>query len=255
MDCTIYCCNKNDKVYNLVYSDNNNSIEKTKESKDDWACSLCQTTTSKDEKMYQIATPDKFRRVCNYCLNLDYFNIIFKNYATFIKESIVQQQQQKVDEAKQQQQEQEQSTTDYKLFVAIDNGDIYSILKIISESNEKVQPKHLNNDYLLKPLRRQYMLIILDYYSKYDYKSKPITLNSLLGQFLLYYLFEVHPHYSPQPILMHNILMQLMQLPKETTFDNVITHIDDFVFPDDDEMEKNMPSIKYYNRIRRTLLL
>ena len=49
--------------------------------------------------------------------------------------------------------------------------------------------------------------------------------------------------------------MQLMQLPKETTFDNVMTHIDDFVFPDDDEMEKNMPSIKYYNRIRLTLLL
>jgi len=119
MDCTIYCCNKNDNVYNLVYSDNNNTIEKIKESKDDWACSLCQTTTSKDEKMYQIATRDKFHRVCNYCLNLDYFNIIFKNYATFIKESIVQLQlqlqPQKVEEAKQQQPEQQQSTTDYKL--------------------------------------------------------------------------------------------------------------------------------------------
>ena len=272
MECTIYCCNKNEKTYNLVYSDNMNDIVKTKESKDDWSCSLCQNTTSKYEKMYQISIPDKFRRVCKSCLNHDYFNIVFKEYAKFIKERIestqeqqvqvkqqeqqvqVKQQEQQVKQQEQQvQQEQEPVDNDYKLFVAIDNGDIYSILKIISESNEKVQPKHLNND-LLKPLRRQYMLIILEYYSKNDYKSKPITLNSGLGQFLLYYLFEIHPRYNPQPILMHKILMQLMGLPKETNFDNVITKIDEMVFPDDNEMENNMPSMKYYNRIRENLL-
>ena len=252
MECTIYCCNKNEKTYNLVYSDNMNDIVKTKESKDDWSCSLCQNTTSKYENMYQISIPDKFRRVCKSCLNHDYFNIVFKEYAKFIKERIestqVQVKQQEV-----QVKQQEPVDNDYKLFVAIDNGDIYSILKIISESNEKVQPKHLNND-LLKPLRRQYMLIILEYYSKNDYKSKPITLNSGLGQFLLYYLFEIHPHYNPQPILMHKILMQLMGLPKETKMENVITRMDDMVFPDDDEMENNMPSMKYYNRIRENLL-
>ena len=272
MECTIYCCNKNAKTYNLVYSNNMNDIVKTKESKDDWSCSLCQNTTSKYEKMYQISIPDKFRRVCKSCLNHDYFNIVFKEYAKFIKERIestqeqqvqvkqqeqqvqVKQQEQQVKQQEQQvQQEQEPVDNDYKLFVAIDNGDIYSILKIISESNEKVQPKHLNND-LLKPLRRQYMLIILEYYSKNDYKSKPITLNSGLGQFLLYYLFEIHPHYNPQPILMHKILMQLMGLPKETKMENVITRMDDMVFPDDDEMENNMPSMKYYNRIRENLL-
>ena len=263
MECTIYCCNKNEKTYNLVYSDNMNDIVKTKESKDDWSCSLCQNTTSKYEKMYQISIPDKFRRVCKSCLNHDYFNIVFKEYAKFIKERIESTQEQQVQVKQQVQQEQQEHKVqakqqepvdnDYKLFVAIDNGDIYSILKIISESNEKVQPKHLNND-ILKPLRRQYMLIILEYYSKYDYKSKPITLNSGLGQFLLYYLFEIHPIYNPQPILMHKILMQLMGLPKETNFDNVITKIDEMVFPDDNEMENNMPSMKYYNRIRENLL-
>jgi hypothetical protein len=240
-------------------------IKKTKENKEIWKCSLCQNTTSKDENMYQISIPEKFRRVCNSCLHHDdYFNIVFKQYAKFIKERIVlsQKEQEQKQENQQTQQMQQQPIQkeekepvdyDYKLFVAIDNGDIYNILKLISESNEKVDPKHLNH-LSLKRIPRQYMSIILEYYSKNEYKNKPITVYSQLGQFILYYMFQVHRFYNPQPMLMHFIVFKLMDLPNNTTFDDVVNAIDLMIFPDESEMEDKMPSIKYYNRIRELVL-
>jgi hypothetical protein len=87
-----------------------------------------------------------------------------------------------------------------------------------------------------------------------EYKNKPITVYSQLGQFILYYMFQVHRFYNPQPMLMHFIVFKLMDLPNNTTFDDVVNAIDLMIFPDESEMEDKMPSIKYYNRIRELVL-
>jgi hypothetical protein len=89
MDCTIYCCKKNDNIYNLIYSNELNLL-KSKESKNDWACSgYCdEEITSKQENMYQISTENVFRRVCEKCLKTMVIDCIFREHIDCIRKQI-----------------------------------------------------------------------------------------------------------------------------------------------------------------------
>ena len=62
---TVYKVTKGSFIYKLVYGDNSC---KTKESKNDWACSICNYCTSEDSAMFQVSNETRFHRICSECL-------------------------------------------------------------------------------------------------------------------------------------------------------------------------------------------
>ncbi len=64
---TIYIANENSSVYRIIYGD---SEIKTKESKADWPCNLCNHCTTANNTMFQITSASRFSRVCSDCINI-----------------------------------------------------------------------------------------------------------------------------------------------------------------------------------------
>ena len=81
---SIRYCKQGTNTYRYLYPES----DEIAESKPDWKCTLCQYCTSTKCDMYQIATEERFNRVCNCCLRMDYFDFIYGDMAKEIKEII-----------------------------------------------------------------------------------------------------------------------------------------------------------------------